>query len=131
MKEKRIKWIPSLECGIPEIDIQHMNIVNIINMLYISMEEEKETRVLEEIIKELKRYTSYHFTTEEDLFQKFSYSDPAHIEEHKKFLEIIIEFEKKEISRETAKELVDFLWNWLYHHILHVDKKYSDFYHNR
>ena len=76
-------------------------------------------------------YVFYHFKIEEDYFDKFKYPDAVeHIAEHNIFRDQVkgyldsIKEENVDIYW-VGKEAAIFSGNWLYHHILLVDKKYA------
>jgi hemerythrin-like metal-binding protein len=96
-----------------------------------------EASAKEEIIAllgSLGDYAFYHLKTEEDYFDKFKYPDAAeHIAEHNKYRDQVKKYfdilkdEKADIKK-MGKEAAIFSGNWLYHHILLVDTKYTKFF---
>jgi hemerythrin len=80
-------------------------------------------------LKELWDYTQYHFDTEETLMNELGYpSTTDHLNEHMVFMTKISEIKAnkdKKIEDEDMilMEIVNFLSNWLYGHILTIDKK--------
>jgi len=129
-----ITWNDSMSVNVEEIDKQHQKLVQIINDLHDAMREGKEKEVLGNILTRLIDYTSYHFSTEEKYFDKFGYpdSDP-HKKEHRDLLEQVFEFRKAfdEGKALLTIELMNFLKDWLTHHMQGSDKKYGHFFNER
>jgi methyl-accepting chemotaxis protein/hemerythrin len=72
----------------------------------------------------------YHFDTEEKLFHKHGYPATAeHIQEHRKFVENVLAFEKdlQQGKVTVTMDVMRFLKNWLTGHIKGTDKKYSGY----
>lgn len=121
-----IEWSSIFEIC-PEVDKQHKKLCSIINELYEAYIKTVETYKLAIILKELKEYSKYHFTTEEKLFAKYNYSlKEEHIKEHQSFKDEINKFVKKynEDDAMLAQDMLDYLKDWLLNHILNEDKKY-------
>lgn len=75
-------------------------------------------------------YTHNHFIVEEVLFQQHDYPEtPAHQAQHNRFTEkamdLLLRFEDGE---EVSTEALDFLKDWLVHHICRVDRAYLSFF---
>jgi hemerythrin len=124
-----IEWKDDMSVGIEEFDFHHKRIIDLINRLCASLETGDELKVTEEALAELSNYCFYHFFAEEDAMGKYAFPGYVeHREEHLKFIEkifqLIADFHGKEKS--TARELRDFLWTWLRHHILVTDKKHTE-----
>lgn len=123
-------WSAKLETGIPEIDMQHKELVAMINKLHKAMRMQKGAGELGNILTGLAEYTVMHFGTEEKLFQEFHYGD---YESHKKIHEALVaQVLKIKSDFESGKatitmDLMDFLSDWLKNHILKTDMEYSGF----
>ena len=124
-----IAWNETLMTGISIIDAQHKVLINKINKLNSSI---NKVNILElnVLLDELLEYTSYHFDTEEDYFEKFNYSDrEAHLKEHnsfKNYLKNLLNVKIKE-DIEAQRELLEFLKKWVEYHIRDIDMKYVEF----
>ena len=117
-----------------EIDLQHKKLIDLINTLFDAMKVGKGNAVLQTVIKELVVYTGYHFSTEEKYMKQFSY--PAlekHREEHKSFVQKVTDLQKEFDGRKVSLslEVMNFLKEWLTHHILEVDMAYSSFFNEK
>jgi len=124
-------WNDNFETGLPKIDEEHRELVRIINHFGKLLSEHKV--VLSDIeitLNELIEYTHYHFKEEEEFMVEFAL-DPRHLEHHLKahqhFLDevLILKDSFSEGNLDAAKNLLDFLSNWLAYHILGEDQNYS------
>lgn len=125
-----IKWNPAYSVGIPKIDDQHKYLVKTLNDLLEAMKARDSERVGSEILVNMVNYTKFHFSTEEDYFDKYNYPDTEqHKQEHAIFVAKVSEFqEKAKINKFLITlEILDFLKNWLVEHISRSDKAYTEF----
>ncbi len=98
-----------------------------INDLYQAFTEGKANVVTVKIVKELVKYTQYHFKSEEEHFLKLNYPEAEkHIEQHNSFTETVLKFSNDLSNNEVSLsyELMDFLRKWLIDHIMGTDKQY-------
>lgn len=123
-------WSEELATGIQSIDEQHQWLVNTTNRLYEEINTtEPDNQKIGNILEGLIDYTFNHFIVEEDLFKRFDYPEsPAHVEEHNKFTATASELLSKFETGETVNnEALEFLKEWLVHHIMKVDMAYVPF----
>jgi len=121
-------WGPMLAVGVKEIDDQHQKLVQMANELNDAMRDGQGREALGKILKELVRYTSYHFATEERLMDQHKYAQSAeHKKQHKDLVhtvtELVAKFEKGDAALST--EVMNFLREWLMKHILNTDKAFA------
>jgi hemerythrin len=113
------------ELGIDNIDYQHKQLVDYINELAWSIDNNQAAGIISTLFKKLYDYTKFHFKAEEAYFCKLNKGDLLlHQLQHKHFIEEldrIIALEKIEI---ISKELLFFLTDWLVSHIQVEDKKF-------
>jgi len=125
-----IEWSEELSVGIDLIDRQHMILVRAINLLAMAVERSCSNELLGEIFDTLADYTVTHFGYEEELFDMYGYPEtPEHKAEHEALLARVVELKSKWDAgqAEIGHEVLIFLVNWLKHHILGSDKRYSGF----
>lgn len=125
-----IQWNESYSVGIAEIDKQHMRLVELINTLYEAMRLGKGNDAVDGILDELAGYTQTHFKLEEKHFDTYSYPGTvSHKDEHQKFIQEVSEFKKAFNERRImlSVKVLNFLRDWLNHHILEIDKAYAPF----
>jgi hemerythrin-like metal-binding protein len=90
----------------------------------------KSKEIIKEVLFRLVEYTKTHFTYEEDLFAKHSYSEKDdHARQHKEFVDKLYEIVEKfkVVKSFVSIEIMEFLKDWLVNHIMGIDKKYSEF----
>ncbi len=122
-----INWTQDFEiCDL--VDKQHKKLIELLNQLYTAFLQNQSHQMLLDIISELKKYTIYHFKTEEAIFDKFGFVfSREHKNEHKFFTDKVREFAFKYFHNPDllTVEILDFLFNWVINHILLSDKKYK------
>lgn len=125
-----MEWSEKLSTSIPSIDRQHKVILGYINDLHDGIERGEIKGILDGILDGLFNYTRVHFAYEETLFRRCGYEQQAdHLKVHERMLARVRDFRDryKHGEKELAPELLDFLKDWLYHHILEDDMAYSEF----
>ena len=126
-----IQWHDNLSVNVAEIDRQHQQLIEMINELHAAMSQGKGREAVGSIISRLVGYATTHFQTEEKYFEKFGYPDtPAHKQEHTDFSNKVAEFREGFASGKMrlSIEVMNFLSDWLKHHIQVVDKEYAPFF---
>ncbi len=125
-------WSSEYSVNIPGIDEQHKEFLNIVNdLLKLVGDTPFIDQEAEFLCERLGNYALYHLSTEEYLFAKTGYTESAeHILSHNLFREKVKYFEdkikdKNKDKKEVVKEMAEFSGDWLIHHILIMDKKYS------
>ncbi|TAK63340.1 bacteriohemerythrin [Methylobacter sp.] len=130
-----IVWNDRLVTGIDKIDEQHQILVNLFNEANTKLTVNNNAEFLEQITRDMLSYALYHFETEEELMQKYSYIEDTiedmntHIRQHRSFSAKVVAVHNDIkagilISRE---DLLSFLNNWLIDHILNTDKQLAAF----
>lgn len=121
-------WYKKYSVNNEELDEHHKALFNIINKLYENCIYIDNRNGLEQIIDELILYSNYHFTAEEQHMKNIGYKEiEKHISEHISFKQRALQLQQ-DIDKndyEGSKELIAFLGNWLLHHVMEEDKKYS------
>jgi hemerythrin len=125
------EWSSELSVKVKEIDLQHQNLVGLINKLHHAMKNGEGRNIVGNIIKDLVNYTETHFKTEERFFEMYGYPEAEnHKKEHASFVEKISKIKSKyEQGRTTLSvEVMVFLSDWLRKHIKGTDMRYSRFF---
>ena len=125
-----MEWSEQLSTGIPSVDRQHKVIVGYINELHDGIENGELKGVLDTILMGLVSYTRTHFAYEEMMFKVYHYAEKeSHQAAHERMVARIAEFRERFKDGETdiGPELLEFLKDWLYHHILEDDMNYSEY----
>ncbi len=125
-----IEWSEALSTQIPSIDRQHRVILGYINELHDGVENGEFRGVLDNVLRGLVGYTRTHFAYEEMLFKRFGYEQQQeHKAVHQRMVDKVDDFKNRFAKGETdiGPELLEFLKDWLSHHILEDDMAYSKF----
>jgi len=125
-----IQWSDGLALGIPEIDDQHHELVNIINELWEAIVVRRDQGGVVPILEELEHYTVAHFTAEEVLMRVEHYPHlEAHKVEHQAFVARLVSTRTQAAAgTPIALDLLHFLTEWLVQHIEHSDGDYAQFF---
>lgn len=122
-------WSSALETGIPEIDVQHKQLIDLANRVVQAVREKLGTLGVNEIIKELREYTVIHFREEEERMEAMRYPElGAHHIEHERLKHQVKMWQSELFHQErlTVDVVRDFLRGWLIDHILQADMAFKD-----
>ncbi len=127
-----ITWKDDYLLGIEHIDKQHQELFKIAGDIHELIKNEFITDKYDRIIKllaELKDYTIFHFTSEEEYMASIGYRKLlSHKVEHNDFIEKInsVDLEKIDMDHEQyLLEILEFVLNWIADHILQTDRAYT------
>lgn len=132
---KSIEWLESMSVGVDPIDKQHRFLVDTLQEANETLLNDESGVMLHDIALNLLRYAIMHFETEEDLMQRYGYQDAypeealEHIAQHRHFSRKIVAIrDQLRVGHEVSNmEVLVFLNDWLYNHLLGVDQKYGDY----
>lgn len=121
-------WDDHFETGIEKIDLQHKQLVSILNRLAANQANLANQEALSGIFEELVDYTDYHFKTEEGIWSQYFGNDSWYLEHektHETFIEEIMKIKNdpNKSFDDAIYELILFLAQWLAYHILDTDKR--------
>jgi len=125
-----LNWNKKYSVNIALIDEQHKKIVELLNVLSEAIAAGKAQDVLAKVMEEVMAYAKYHFKTEESLLTEHKFPGLAeHKKEHEGFAAkaALLYEDAKKGKPAVVPETVRFLIDWLDHHIVEVDQKYSAF----
>lgn len=124
-------WSSRFETGIREVDLQHANLVRMVNSLSQLAVEGTTRKGLLHLLDELQDYAVYHFRTEEALMHRHQLDTDfiaSHIKAHSALAEQI-----QNVRNQTAEEnscvpaiiakLLPYLMKWLLFHVLGTDMR--------
>ncbi|MDR0561452.1 MAG: bacteriohemerythrin [Spirochaetaceae bacterium] len=126
-----VRWEDRYEVGIPIIDEQHRQLINLTDSLFEACRQ-GETYAREHFVDALRAaadYVIYHFSTEEQIMQRTNYPEfPAHKRAHERFVKEVLESRK---DFEEGKSFVPYgfaryLRDWILSHIAVSDKLIFD-----
>lgn len=124
----RIEWSRALETGCRTIDLQHEELVGMINELHDARPETISRLRLDDMLQRLDGYIAFHFGTEEHLMAKLPGRDEhtsAHVRQHRLFVDQVskVRAQGGEDFSQMIRDMADFLSDWLYQHILKTDRE--------
>jgi hemerythrin-like metal-binding protein len=120
-----------MSVGVPALDADHRCLVRIINLL-AEVDHGAEARsTIETVLETLAMYARYHFAREERVMEACGFpASTFHRAEHEDFTGHIHGLRVDLAGRASphlAKELLDYLTQWLRHHILIQDMAYKPY----
>jgi methyl-accepting chemotaxis protein/methyl-accepting chemotaxis protein-1 (serine sensor receptor) len=127
---RMFEWDRRFELGIAVIDSQHQRLFQRAQLLHSAMNAGQGRLVTYELLKGLLEYTETHFRDEEQLMQRSGYPEfDAHRAKHDALTGKVREFAAElEAGRANVSvELMTFLRDWLYNHILKSDTQYAPY----
>ena len=124
-----IAWNDRLSVGVEIIDSDHKKLVGMLNELYDAIADGTSKEILGDLLDRLVEYTSVHFAREESFFSRTGYPGAeAHKFEHANMIAWLVEMRtrlKSGSAMGPSLELVNYLKDWLFDHILGSDMEYG------
>jgi hemerythrin len=124
-------WNDRLSVEIEDIDTDHRIMVGLINNLHDAIAAGVGRQVIEGIIDEVVSYTDFHFAREERLFDLTSYAEAeTHQKEHddmRAWAKRAQDDYKSGSLPAPSLEVMMYLKDWLFDHILISDQKYAPY----
>jgi hemerythrin len=124
-----VEWTDEFSVGIDEIDHDHQRLLELLNDLYDALEADAGREIVGNVLEGLVFYVSYHFAHEEGLFLRTNYPGyKGHRRQHQALRVTIKEIQEGFQLGETdglPQQVLEFLKNWLYEHILRSDRAFS------
>jgi len=112
------------------IDAQHQRLFQLADELFNAMTAGKGNAALSSVLASLVSYTKLHFAAEERLMQECKYPEYIqHKKEHDLLTAKVAAFQKDFDGHRVAMtiQLMQFLKDWLTHHIQESDKKIGSY----
>lgn len=124
----RIRWSSDLETGVRAIDLQHEELIGMLNELDAAHSGGCAQSVLDDVLQRLGTYVIFHFGTEESLMASLPHNEThakQHRQQHADFIEKLsaIRAQAQDDGPRTMEALIDYLNEWLYQHILKSDRE--------
>ena len=122
-----IGWNNALSVHVEAIDADHQKLLNMLNEAHDGAAAGIGRERLGQLRDELSEYAATHLRHEEELFLATGYPHAAmHQQEHRAMMEWVRTARERfaaEGRAEQAVELLDYLKDWLFHHIGGTDRK--------
>ncbi|BBE51706.1 Bacteriohemerythrin [Ferriphaselus amnicola] len=124
-----ICWKKELEIGNEMIDTQHRMLVLLLRKLHIAVVNKLEHKVIMGILLEIKKFTEFHFLSEENLMAELHYPElRQHEKIHSELLSQLNIFIAK-INRqlESPEDILEVIHTWVANHVVSEDMKIAQF----
>merc|ERR1711941_18556 len=119
-----IDWDETMSVGVEEIDIQHRQLILLVNESYEALQRHDEDKI-PALLKKMKDYAAVHFEAEEAYMKRNNYPGlEAHKLKHVRFKKDVEEFQQKKHEKTNLSKLFVYLSRWLTRHIMDEDKRY-------
>lgn len=124
-----IHWETALELDNDLIDTQHRMLLLLCRKLDIAIKTNESAQTIRWVMLELKKFTEFHFVSEENLMHEIGYPDAdEHALAHS---ELLMQFDmtlsKISHHKEFPEDLLYFLSKWLVQHVTQDDLKIAEF----
>ena len=124
-----IRWEKKLELGNALIDTQHRIMLVLCRKLDIAIKTQQTEQTIRFVILELKKFTEFHFISEENLMREIGYPDLSeHAFIHTELLmQLNGMMSKINNHSDVPDDLLGFLNRWLMKHIVDEDFKIAKY----
>ena len=123
-----LSWKPEYSVNEVVLDNHHRKLFDLLNMVYENVMNSLEVDYILPVIDDLVKYTGLHFSAEEQYMREKEFIEiDAHIAKHREFTHTIetMKTHYHGNNLEVTQELIIVLGDWLLHHVLKDDMKYS------
>ena len=125
-----MRWGQHYQLGIKQVDLQHQQLVELINQLNMAFHAGDDRATLSAILSELVTFAAAHFQTEEDLMEEHHYQGlDLHKAEHDALARQAAEFQRAfdAGSVELSESMLEFLSDWLRNHVIVADRRMGNY----
>ncbi len=127
-----MQWNRKMSVGLDELDNDHKELIRIINQLGADYQDQDRRAAIRQSLVALRRYAEFHFAREEKVMLACAYPDmEEHRGQHRDFVLRIQELTRsfdddpERMAEIVNEDLLNFLQDWLNHHIMIEDKAYG------
>jgi hemerythrin len=125
----QIAWKKELEIGNEMIDTQHRMLVLLLKKLDLALTSKMDQKIVMGIMLEIKKFTEFHFLSEENLMAELRYpglADHEHI--HSELLGVLNVF-IAQINRkqEAPEDILPQIVSWVANHVVNEDLKIAEY----
>lgn len=121
-----LTWTAEMATGARQIDLQHQELIALINVLERDHAAGRDAAALDEALPKLAAYVLFHFGTEEALMLSSGIA-AEHFAQHKQwhsdFAARIAAWRGRPAAAHDLPELIDYLKTWLVQHIMRADRE--------
>ncbi len=125
----QIVWKKELELGNEMIDTQHRMLVLLLKKLDIALTNHLEHKVIMGILLEIKKFTEFHFLSEENLMAELHYPGlEAHERIHSELLaQLNVFIAQINRKQQTPQEILPQIVTWVANHVVSEDLKIAEY----
>ncbi len=123
-----LEWSSKYSVGVEEMDRQHRVLFNLLNDLHSAMLSGKAKDATGELLRKLVDYTRKHFAAEETMLTAAGYTGiSSHKMKHRDLVKQVDDYVARYQRGDATVnvQLMNFLRDWLAHHIQQTDCDYS------
>jgi len=128
----RLEWSDDLSVGIPDIDEQHRDFIDLVNGLNQAIIDRADLPDIRSKLKAIREQAREDFADEEEFFRQLGYPDTAHhMQEHEAIINSLSEMVDTLSDESTMYEWIEVglkLKETLIEHLLNEDMRYRDYY---
>jgi hemerythrin len=124
--EMQLTWTAEMATGVRQIDLQHQELIALINDLENAHAAGREAAALDEALPRLAAYVLFHFGTEESLMKNSGIASEhfaLHKQQHRDFAAKVGALRSRADSAAELPGLIDYLKTWLVAHIMRSDRE--------
>ncbi len=125
------QWSKEMSVGVSTLDSDHKCLIRIIDLLHDIRDEKDSQRTIHAVLDTLLLYGRHHFAREERVMAACGFPEWSfHHSEHQGFAVYIRRVRKRFRDAgdpEMASELLEYLTDWLRHHILIQDMAFKPY----
>ena len=121
-----LKWNPAYSLAIPSVDLEHREMISLINQCYERMGTGADAGAIEQFLGEIHAAISAHFALEEQTMRQAAYPEyEAHKEDHEDLLDEIRDLMDQFLEDPDAGLIVlrESLSNWFGRHFSTFDAR--------
>jgi len=125
----QIAWKKELEIGNEMIDTQHRMLVLLLKKLDLAITNRMGEKVVMGILLEIKKFTEFHFLSEENLMSELRYPGLAdHERIHSELLgQLNVFIAKINRKQETPEDILPQIVTWVANHVVSEDLKIAEY----
>lgn len=117
-------WKDTFTTGIRQIDLQHQELIDLINALEMAHAHGQRQAALDEVLPSLNAYALFHFTTEEAMMPRRAGAHAEHHRhQHRVFTDRIEALRQIPAEHVDLTELIAYLKQWMIEHIMKTDRE--------
>lgn len=125
-------WSQQMSVGVPALDSDHRALLKLLALLDEIRDTPKFDRHFDAIVESLVAYSRYHFAREEQVMDACGFGEiDVHRAEHAAFAGYVASLRQRRRNgggrAAQVGELLDYLTDWLRHHILIQDMAFKPF----